>query len=256
MAEHIKSCADLDERLTPFVDGEATPADRAVVGEHLAACPPCRKHADDERTARDLLREHRAGLSSPAPAALRARCHQLRRSAGIPHAGFGGTLRRWAPLSVAATLVLAVAAVFLLGLNDGAAALAASLAVDHVKCFKVSVPAAATDAAAETRQWQQNQGWSVVIPPAAPAEELQLVDVRRCYSSDGRAAHLMYNWRGSPLSLYVLPQDTRRQKALRKIGHEAIIWSDHQRTYAVVTSRQSPPDDLSRVVAYLKATAR
>ena len=256
MAERIKSCGDLDERLTPFVDGEATPADRAVVGEHLAACPPCRKHADDERTARDLVREHRAGLSQPAPAALRARCYQLRNRSRVTQAGIGAALRRWAPLSVAATVVLAVAAVFLLGLNDGAAALAASLAVDHVKCFKVGVPAVAADAAAESRQWQQSQGWPVVIPPAAPAEELQLIDVRRCFSSDGRAAHLMYNWRGMPLSLYVLPQDTRRQKALRKIGHDAVIWSDHQRTYAVVTSGQAPPDDLTRVVAYLKATAR
>lgn len=256
MAERIKSCADLDERLTPFVDGEITADDHAVVGEHLAACPPCRRHADDERTARELVRERRAGLTAPAPAALRERCSQLRWSGDAAHAGFGATVRRWAPLSVAATLVLAVAAVFLLGLNDGAAALAASLAVDHVKCFKVGVPAAAADAAAESRQWQQRQGWPVVIPPAAPAEELQLIDVRRCYSSDGGAAHLLYNWRGSPLSLYVLPRDTRRQQALRKIGHEAVIWSDHQRTYAVVTARQSPPDDLSRVVAYLKATAR
>ena len=254
MADRIKTCADLDERLTPFVDGEAAPADRAEIGTHLAACPPCRKHADDERTARDLVREHRAELCPPAPAALRARCYGLRQApAGRT---VGATLRRWAPLSVAATLVLAVAAVFLLGLNDGAEALAASLAVDHVKCFKVSVPDAPADAIAESRQWEQRQGWPVVIPAAAPAEELKLVDVRRCYSSDGRAAHLMYNWRGTPLSLYVLPQDTRRQRALRKIGHDAIIWSDNQRTYAVVTSRRSPPDDLTRVVAYLKATAR
>ena len=257
MADRIRTCGELDERLTPFVDGEAAPADRAAVGAHLAACPPCQKHADDERTARDLVREHRAELRPAAPAALRARCHRLRgdgrETAPRP---FGATIRRWAPLSVAATVVLAVAAVFLFGLNDGAQALAASLAVDHVKCFKVSVPTTPADAAAESRQWQQYQGWPVVIPATAPAEELQLIDVRRCYSSDGRAAHLMYNWRGTPLSLYVLPRDTRRERALRSVGHDAVIWSDRQRTYAVVTARRSPPDDLTRVVAYLKATAR
>ena len=47
-------------------------------------------------------------------------------------------VRRWAPLSLAATLVLAVAGVFVFGLNNRVEALAASLAVDHVKCFKVS----------------------------------------------------------------------------------------------------------------------
>lgn len=266
MADPIKACGDLDERLTPFVDGEATEADRAAVGAHLAACPPCRKHADDERTARDLVREHRAGLCPPAPAALRDRCARLRDaygdSAGAADSGVpigarvGSTLRRWAPLSVAATLVLAVAAVFLLGLNDGAQALAASLAVDHVKCFNVRVPATTADAVAESRKWQQKEGWPVVIPPTAADEQLQLVDVRRCYSSDGRAAHMLYNWRGKPLSLFVLPQDTRRQRALRKIGHDAVIWSANQRTYAVVASGEPPSDDLTRIVAYLKATVR
>lgn len=255
MADRIKSCGDLDERLTPFVDEEAAPGERAEVGAHLAACPPCRKHADDERGARDLVREHRAGLHAHAPAALRERCSRLRDGASPP-IGFGATIRRWAPLSVAATLILAVAAVFLFGLNDGAQALAASLAIDHVKCFKVSVPVAAADAAAAGRLWEEKHGWPVVIPATAPAEDLQLVDVRRCYSSEGRAAHLMYNWRGSPLSLFVLPQDTRREGVLRKVGQEAVIWSANQRTYAVVASNDAPRDDLSRVIAYLKATAR
>jgi anti-sigma factor (TIGR02949 family) len=263
MADRIKSCADLDERLTPFVDDEATPDERAAVGAHLGKCPPCRKHADDERTARDLVREHRSGLCPTAPASLRARCDRLRQGLGgdaradnVARGSFAAVMRKWAPLSVAATLVLAVAAVFLLGLNDGAEALAASLALDHVKCFKVSAPATTADAVVESRLWEQKQGWPVVIPPTAPAEELQLVDVRRCYSTEGRAAHLMYKWRGRPLSLYVLPQDTGRQRVLRKIGQDAVIWSANQRTYAVVASEQTPAADLTRVVTYLKATAR
>lgn len=262
MADRINSCADLDERLTPFVDGEATPEDRAAVGAHLVACPPCRKHADDERSARDLIREHRGGLYRPAPASLRARCDRLRDGiretpmAPTTRHGFAAAVRKWAPLSVAATLILAVAAVFLLGLNDGAEALAASLAVDHVKCFKVNPPSSPVDAVVESRDWEQKQGWPVVVPPTTATEELQLVDVRRCYSSDGRAAHLMYNWRGTPLSLYVLPQDTRRQRVLRKVGQDAVIWSANHRTYAVVAGATSQPADLTRVVAYLKATAR
>jgi hypothetical protein len=66
----------------------------------------------------------------------------------------------------------------------------------------------------------------------------------------------MYKWRGRPLSLYVLPQDTGRQRVLRKIGQDAVIWSANQRTYAVVASEHTPAADLTRVVTYLKATAR
>ena len=63
--------------------------------------------------------------------------------------------------------------------------------------------------------------------------------MRRCFSTDGRAAHMMYTWRGAPLSLYVLQENTGHDKALRKMGHEAVIWCANQRTYAVVADGQS-----------------
>ena len=261
MADPIRNCGDLDERLTPYVDGEAEPGDRAAVGAHLSRCPPCRQHADDERTARDLVREHRAELCPPAPTALRERCLHLRESAGdqataIRGSRYGAIVRRWAPLSVAATLVLAVAGVFLFGLNNRVEALAASLAIDHVTCFKVGATAAAVDAPAASRQWQQDQGWPVAVPASVPAEQLKLLNVRRCYSTDGKAAHIMYKWRGVPLSLYVLPEDTGHDKVVRKVGHRAVIWSANRRTYAIVDDGQSSPEDLTRVVGYLKANVQ
>src|SRR5688500_4232386 len=140
MADEIKNCRDLEEHLAPYVDGEETSAARRAVETHLAACPPCRDHAVAERAARDLVAEHRAELRVAAPDALRARCARLRESYGgqaeaaagsrLPASGFplpashlrqgyGGqarfapsVLRRWVPLSLAASLVLAVAGVF------------------------------------------------------------------------------------------------------------------------------------------------
>ena len=47
MADEIRNCADLDEHLGPFVDGEETPAARASVEAHLAKCPPCKKQAPE-----------------------------------------------------------------------------------------------------------------------------------------------------------------------------------------------------------------
>jgi anti-sigma factor (TIGR02949 family) len=252
MGDEIRKCRDLDERLTPFVDGEDTPAEHGAVGAHLAACPPCRDQADAERSARDIVRDHRAALAAHAPGALRARCLAAAASTRPPVS----VLRKWAPLSVAATLVLAVAGVFVFGLTNRVEALAASLAVDHVKCFKVSAADARADAASAGLEWHRNQGWPLTIPAAAAAEQLQLLDVRRCLSTDGRTAHMLYKWRGAPLSLYVLPQDTGREQLVRKLGHHAIIWSANRRTYAVVAGDDAPPDDLSRVVSYLKARAQ
>jgi anti-sigma factor RsiW len=261
MADPITKCDDLDERLTPYVDGEDEPVDRATVGAHLSRCAPCRKHADDERTGRDLVRQHRAALSPPAPAALRDRCLHLRETVAGPAtagrgSGYGAAIRRWAPLSVAATLVLAVAGVFVFGLNHGVEALAASLAIDHVKCFKVSARETTADAASAARQWQHEEGWSVSVPASAPAEQLRLLDVRRCYSTDGKAAHMMYKWRGAPLSVYVLPAETGHDAIVRKVGQRAVIWSANRRTYAIVDAGDSPPDELTRVVGYLKANVQ
>ena len=189
-------------------------------------------------------------LLARAPESLRARCSALQPSVASRQSRM---LRRWAPLSLAATVLLAVAGVFVFGLNDRVEALAASLAVDHVKCFKVS-GGGHVDAPVAEKKWLDDQGWSVVVPPASPAEQLTLVDVRRCFSTDGRAAHMMYSWRGAPLSLYVLPENVRRDRVVQKVGQQAVIWCANNRTYAVVAEGQ--PKDLTPIVSYMKAHAR
>ena len=268
MADEIKNCGELDERLTPYVDGEAAPDARRAVAGHLAACPPCKGHADAEAAARHAVREQRAALGARAPEALRARCANLQSALANPpafaEASAGrqssvsnrrsAVLRRWAPLSLAATIVLAVAGVFVFGLNDRVQALAASLAVDHVKCFKVSGAAGQVDAAVAEKNWLDDQGWAVVVPPALPAEQLRLVDVRRCFSTDGRAAHMMYSWRGAPVSLYVLPENLGRDQVVQKVGQQAVIWCANNRTYAVVAEGQ--PKDVTPIVTYMKAHVR
>lgn len=251
MADEIKTCDELDERLTPYVDGEAAPDARRAVDGHVAACPPCKKHANAEAAARETVRQHRTALTARAPESLRARCSALQSSVANRQSRM---LRRWAPLSLAATIVLAVAGVFVFGLNDRVEALAASLAVDHVKCFKVSGAAGHVDAPVAEKKWLDDQGWTVVVPPASPAEQLRLVDVRRCFSTDGRAAHMMYSWRGAPVSLYVLPANLGRDQVIQKVGQQAVIWCANNRTYAVVAEGQ--PKDLTPIVTYMKAHVR
>jgi len=260
MADDIKTCRDLEEHFAPYVDGQDAPADRRAVETHLGGCPPCGERAAAERDARDLVSQNRDRLRSAAPAELRARCAALSGASALANAPAAhasrrtAAIRRWAPLSLAATLVLAVAGVFVFGLNDRVEALAASLAIDHVKCFKVSGAPAHTEPAAAERDWQHDQGWAIVVPQSAPAQQLTLVDVRRCFSTDGRAAHMMYTWRGKPLSLYVLPENVGRDRVVDKMGHEAVVWCANNRTYAVVAGGH--PQDLAQVVDYMKAHAK
>jgi anti-sigma factor RsiW len=263
MADEIKTCRELEEHLAPYVDGVETPAAQRAVESHLAACPPCQARAAVERATRDLVVQHRAELRVEAPGALRARCAALQ-SSTLGHASSAtsrrsamSTVRRWVPLSLAASLVLAVAGVFVFGLNNRVEALAASLAVDHMKCFKVSGNASHGEPAVAERDWQQDQGWPIVVPPSEPGRQLKLIDVRRCFSTDGRAAHMMYTWRGAPLSLYVLQEpdgNAGLDRVVEKLGCEATIWCANRRTYAVVA--KGHPPDLAQVVDYMKAHVR
>jgi anti-sigma factor (TIGR02949 family) len=260
------NCADLDERLAPYVDGEATPESRRAIDAHLAACPDCRDRADAESAARTIVRSHRDGLSAPASETLRARCGEIanRQSPsriGNPQSPIQSSLgtrqsaiRRWAPLSLAATILLAVAGVFLLGLNDRVEALASSLVIDHVKCFAMPGNASQADLAQSASRWQQDQGWPITVPPTEPEEQLRLVNVRRCFTTDGRAAHMLYTWRGAPLSVYVLQENAGRDGVVNRMGHEAAIWCANGRTYAIVA--EGHPADLQHIVDYMKARVR
>jgi hypothetical protein len=159
---------------------------------------------------------------------------------------------------MAATLVLAVAGVFLYGLKGGAQALAAQLAVDHVKCFEFAPePKVIPDAKSLGREWTSARGWSIKVPESAPVEQLELIGMRRCISTEGLTAHVMYKWRGQPLSVYVLNSRQSRigpiPQIVEKLGQETIMWSRGNRTYAVVT--RGRPAEIEHVAQYVRTTA-
>lgn len=248
MAEDIRNCRDVEARLTPYVDGESGEEMRRAMDAHLTACPPCRGHAAAERGARELIRDHRTGLRPSAPGALRARCAAQGRSSSR------AVLRRWVPLSLAASLLLAAAGAIIFSVTSPVEALAAGLALDHMKCFRVCDTDHPMDASVVEAAWQKDEGWSIVVPRSEPAEQLELVNVRRCLSTDGLAAHLLYRWRGQPLSLYVMPRALDGDQIVEELGHQTAVWSDGGRTYAVVTPGH--PDDFTDVVHYVRTHAR
>lgn len=257
-------CQELESLFASYVDNEAAPPERASVDAHLRACPPCRDRVAGERAARDVLRARRAGLRPCASNALRTRCAAHR----LASAARGGVLTRraWVPLSLAAAVLLAVGgALFFAG--NSVEVLAAQLAVDHMKCFQfVPDRSAVIDPLAEGRKWEAGFGWPLKVPASAASEQLELLGVRRCLSSEGRIAHLMYRWRGQPLSVFVLnsrvkgARDARPESAdpaldesLKTMGEQAVIWSRGDRTYAVVA--RGPVPDLQQIARYVRQAA-
>jgi anti-sigma factor RsiW len=247
-------CREVEPLFAPYVDGDAAPADRASVDAHLQACPPCRARVAGERAVRDVVRAKAAGLRGCAPDDLRSRCAAL----GAAPASRGSWRRAWVPLSMAAVLVLAAAGVFVWGLGDGVQAYATQLAVDHKKCFQFAPAPSAATADTMGADWRATQGWPLRIPASLQLHDLQLLGVRRCLSSEGRVAHVMYRWHGQPLSIYVVnsrvesvPDAAGRFASVDRLGEQAVMWTRGDRTYAVV-GRAEP--GLMEVVRYVQRT--
>jgi len=252
-------CRACEALLASYVDGEAPTCDCERLEKHLEACGCCRDWLGRERAAREALRARRGALRDGAPERLKMRCAAY--AARHPAATDRGRslerapiYRRWVPVSIAATVLLAVAAVVALGVNNKVEALAVQATIDHMKCSRFNTPPGVADPAAAARQWQARFGWPLRLPASAEDGGLTLRGVRRCAVTDGRVAHLIYSWMGEPLSVYVLPRQTLGEAAqyVRSFQHESVMWSQSDRTYIIVTGR--PRDAaLDGVVAHVRA---
>ena len=259
----MKTCSEIEPLVTPYVDGEADREDRAAVAAHLAVCLSCRARAAAEKAARKIVRAHKGLLGEPAPASLRERCSRLTASPDeqIPVAVRSPLteprMRRmprlpgWVPLSLAASVVLAVGGIFLYGMtNRLEAAFVAQLTVDHTKCLIETDPGSRLDAYAAEARLASLYGWDIPVPPGSRAEQIELLDVRHCLYVDGYMAHLLYAYHGRPISLFVLPGTSHRERLLEIMGHDALIWSEGGRAYVLLG--QEGPAAMDEVAGYMR----
>ncbi|MGE5359060.1 MAG: zf-HC2 domain-containing protein, partial [Bacteroidales bacterium] len=248
------NCQDVEPLLTPYVDDEATAAERERVAAHLAECRPCAARAAKEHAARRLIQVRSRALAAPAPAALRARCAALATSARpVGWFGFAGRLRtparagvnerrpawlswRTAGLAGATASIILTAVVGYGALTHSSTLLVAGLTLDHLKCFALhDGQATPADARSVEATLERNYGWHVKVPAGLAAQALTLVGARRCLSSDGTTAHVMYRHGGNALSLYVLPEGVAHAASTTSFaGHPATVWSHDSRTYVLI----------------------
>lgn len=181
-------------RVTGFVDGALSPAERSQVEAHLEACPACRAQAEAERTLRVRL----ASLTPPAlPAALESAVRERLRQPAVRQ-------RRTWPLvllPLAAALVLAV-----LFAHTRPGLVARQIAWDHGHCFgKEALPAQVWSSnVSVVDRWFAERGTRLPRIPET-AGGLQLVGARYCDVVNRRLAHLYYADGDRHLSLHVVP---------------------------------------------------
>jgi anti-sigma factor RsiW len=242
----MPSCREIDPLFTPYIDGEATAEERALVDAHLRACPKCRHHTTLQAAVRETVR---ARLCPPsAPDQLRMRCRAAARAGMGP---FGLPSRTLASLSLAAALVLVVGGVLLYGLTRlSPSVLAAQLTLDHVTCFAVHDSVTPLDVRGSEERYAREYGRQVQLPRTA-IPGLELVGMRRCYCGEGAAAHAMYRLNGRPVSLYVIPDVSRARATSDLFGHDAVMWSSAGKTYVLVS--REPQATLDRLALAMQA---
>ena len=84
------------------------------------------------------------------------------------------------------------------------------------------------------------------------AADLELVDGRPCLF--GRVAHLLYRHHGLPVSVFMVPHETRSASLVEVMGHEAVIWSTDGRTFVLIA--KEPQAQAQRMAELVRAALR
>ena len=249
----MTDCRRIESLLPPYVDGEASTDVIASVEAHLDVCALCRAEVAAERGMRMILRARATELSDPAPPGLRTRVAARLAPLERPSLGWSGRLTAF--VAAATVIVLLIAALEFVSPQSNLL-FAAQLAIDHVRCFVVEIASKApADAKHLQKEFAENYGWTVTVPPSDPAEGMTLVAARRCPFWLGNHAHMLYRSGERQVSLYVTRGEQRRREALSVLGHVERIWSAQGNAYTLV-ARGVPEAELDRMVAYLEGETR
>lgn len=257
----MQSREHVDDVVCRHVDGTLDAGDREQVVAHLALCRECARDVAVQQMVRTALRRHAHTLGETAPDALRARVTGLAATPAspanvvrFPVAPPIAPRRRWArfvPVSVAAALLLA----FGVGaFSPAGTVLAAQLVLDHLKCRAIATVTPGAEAAELARSWEQSWGWPVAVPASRSDLGLALVGLRNCLYHDGTMAHLMYDYRGHRVSLFVMPHRGAGAHQLAMLGQQTDTWVADGRTYAVVTDVAAGSVD--DIAAYFRQAVR
>ena len=139
-------------------------------------------------------------------------------------------------MALAATLVLAVAGSAVYGLVvNPSKAVAAQLALDHLKCFLLFEEPSGLAPADVQRELKARHGIDIVLPTGQAAEGLTLVGGRRCLYLDGTVAHLLYKKNDAEVSLFVLPIGEKLgQTESDALGYSAVAFTRGGRTWVAL----------------------
>ena len=230
-------CRQIEAILPPFVDGEASAGDAAVIHAHVARCAGCRQVVQEQRDVRALLTTRRASLREQAPAGLES---AVRLAAAPAVAPAGAWSRRFSPLAAAAAVVLAVTGGLYWGTGQSSVLLAAQLTLDHIKCFMIDGDDHSHPMTADVAQVRLHEAHGLDVQLPAPAEggAARLVGVRSCLYGEGWVAHVLYRVQGEAVSMFVMPGHDAAAVDVAAFGRHAEVRTQGGVTYVIVAPAQ------------------
>ncbi len=238
-------CTEFQRSLTPFIDGELSTEDKAVLEAHVTDCAACRADLAREQEFRDTIRGLLASSPVVAPASLKARINRdLAWSRGRRRLA-------WAAVSAAAAsvAVLAVSASWSVWQRHQRRAVIEDVVARHLRSFPLELQHASP---AQIEAWFGNTlDRRIVVPhlPNATAQGARLLNVR-----DKQAAYIVYNaavGQGPELTrvgLFVYgddgDEDEFAQSPAPQIGSShglhVATWKDGTRVYHLVGDVDEP----------------
>ena len=230
-------CRQIEAILPPFVDGEASAGDAAVIHAHVARCAGCRQVVQEQRDVRALLTTRRASLREQAPAGLES---AVRLAAAPAVAPAGAWSRRFSPLAAAAAVVLAVTGGLYWGTGQSSVLLAAQLTLDHIKCFMIDGDDHANAMTVDSAQVRLHEsfGMEVRLPAPRADDGASLVGVRSCLYGEGWVAHVLYRVEGQPVSMFVMPRHRSSPVDVSAFGRHTQVLTRQGVTYVLVAPTQ------------------
>jgi hypothetical protein len=164
--------------------------------------------------------------------------------------------RRLAPAGIAA-LVLVVGAILALPAltRHSNTVLAAQLAADHVKCFKVFADPSVTAQAGDVERLLSDFGWEMRVPDSSPDHGLRLLGGRWCLYAHGTIPHVLYEAGDQQVSLFRLEGSGLAPGEVTVFGHRALVWQRGGHTFVLIGSEKAGPT-LSAISRYIEQEAR
>jgi anti-sigma factor RsiW len=255
----MNSCDTIDPLVTPYLDDELAGTERALIERHLQVCAPCHRRVGAERAVRVLIHACKPTLRHEcASSRLRRTCLQAAAQAAVaaPIIRPAVWRARLAPVALAASVVLLVGGAFVYQVTDhSTTVMAAELTADHVKCFAMNGLLGTHQTLSVVESSMAGSfDWEARLPDDPERAGLELVGARPCLYGEGRVAHIMYRYRGQPVSLFMLPHIARSESLTKVMGHECAIWSSGGRTFVLIA--REPRDEVARMASFVQASLR